>query len=213
MNKETYLEELRKSLKVLPQAERDDTVEFYREYFDDAGIENETAVIEELGSPKELAKKILVDVVDKKFSSEGQDNVEETDLHQEGQDNKKKKENSALRTFLIAVAAILALPLSPVLFALFIALLAVIFSLIIVFISFIATGIGMLIAGIAVVAVSFFMLPIGIGKVLLMTGAGLVTLGIGICFVIGFAKLLSLFCNGVAALFAKIVKNKRREDK
>ena len=67
MNKETYLQDLRKALKILPQYDRDEAVEFYEEYFDEAGVENEAKVIEELGEPKALAKKILVDVVDKKY--------------------------------------------------------------------------------------------------------------------------------------------------
>ena len=67
MTKETYLQELRKGLKILPQYDRDEAVEFYEEYFDEAGIENEAKVIEELGEPKILAKKILVDVVDRKY--------------------------------------------------------------------------------------------------------------------------------------------------
>ncbi|MCQ2483270.1 MAG: DUF1700 domain-containing protein [Clostridia bacterium] len=209
MNKESYLDELRKSLKVLPQVDRDETIEFYKEYFEDAGIENEAAVIEELGSPKELAKKILVDVVDKKFSSEEQDDAAETDFHQEGHDNKKKKENSALRTFLVVMAAILALPLSPILFALLITLFALTFAFIIVFISIIACGVVMFAVGLVVAIAALFLLPVGIGKALLMLGTGLVTLGLGILFVIGFAKLLSLFCNGVAALFAKIVHSKK----
>ncbi|MBP5186223.1 MAG: DUF1700 domain-containing protein, partial [Clostridiales bacterium] len=67
MTKETYLQELRKGLKILPHYDRDEAVEFYEEYFDEAGIENEAKVIEELGEPKILAKKILVDVVDRKY--------------------------------------------------------------------------------------------------------------------------------------------------
>ena len=41
MNKETYLQDLRKALKILPQSDRDEAIEFYEEYFEDAAIENE----------------------------------------------------------------------------------------------------------------------------------------------------------------------------
>jgi|GEM_PF-552742 len=70
MNKETYLQELRKALKVLPQQDRDEAVEFYEEYFDEAGVENEAKVIEELGEPKALGKKILIDIVDRRYAPE-----------------------------------------------------------------------------------------------------------------------------------------------
>ena len=74
MNKETYLQELRKALKVLPQQDRDEAVEFYEEYFDEAGIENEAKVIEELGEPKSLGKKILIDIVDRRYAPDSDEN-------------------------------------------------------------------------------------------------------------------------------------------
>ena len=46
MNKETYLQELRKGLKILPQFDRDEAIEFYEEYFDEAGVENDTILVD-----------------------------------------------------------------------------------------------------------------------------------------------------------------------
>ena len=52
------MEELARRLSSLPQAERDATLLFYSELFDEAGPENEFKVIEELGSPYQVAAKI-----------------------------------------------------------------------------------------------------------------------------------------------------------
>ena len=50
---------LRDKLILLSPEEREDAVQFYEEYFDEAGTENEQAVLAELGSPEALAEKIL----------------------------------------------------------------------------------------------------------------------------------------------------------
>ncbi len=59
MTRAEFIAELRGRLYTLPAEERDNAVQFYEEYFDDAGPENEQAVINELGSPENVANKIL----------------------------------------------------------------------------------------------------------------------------------------------------------
>jgi uncharacterized membrane protein len=56
MTKDEYLRELAARLSRLPQGEQDDAVSFYREYFDDAGNEQEAA--DALGPPSKLAAQI-----------------------------------------------------------------------------------------------------------------------------------------------------------
>lgn len=59
MNKEEYLNILRTELSRLPREERDNVMEYYTEYFDEAGEDKVSDVIMELGSPYELAAKIM----------------------------------------------------------------------------------------------------------------------------------------------------------
>lgn len=59
MTREEYLAELESDLISLPKEERDMAVSFYSEYFDEAGAENEQAVIEDLGKPYALARSII----------------------------------------------------------------------------------------------------------------------------------------------------------
>ena len=58
MNKEIFLNELKELLKDLPLDEREEALQYYEAYFDDAGIENEAKIIEELESPAKVAAKI-----------------------------------------------------------------------------------------------------------------------------------------------------------
>ena len=59
MTKNKYLILLDKGLRKMPESERRNAIQYYIEYFNEAGEENEQSVINELGSPKELASVIL----------------------------------------------------------------------------------------------------------------------------------------------------------
>lgn len=58
MNRDEYLKQLRSYLNNMPLDEVDNVMEYYFEYFSEAGVENEQDIIKELGTPQELAKKI-----------------------------------------------------------------------------------------------------------------------------------------------------------
>ena len=284
MNKETYLQELRKGLKILPQYDREEAIEFYEEYFDEAGVENEAKVIEELGEPKILAKKILVDVVDRKYEetmaassgnalavvpspivsgagasaapqfqqvqgteipqaqgvqaqgapvfgaqsgqytqaqgaagygAQANPNYEQSFNEQPAEDKKSKKgdQPSALKTLWIVLAAIFALPLSPVIFALLIVACVMIFVAFIVLISFLIAGISILVAGVGTSIfgiVAFFMNP---AAAMVILGSGLVCFGLGIFFIMGSLALIRLVAHGLAKGFGRIVHKKNRKNK
>ena len=59
MNKEEYIRQLKEKLKRLPKEDFERAVEYYEEYFADAGKENEAKAIEDLGSPQEAADQII----------------------------------------------------------------------------------------------------------------------------------------------------------
>ncbi len=56
MNKEEFFKRLEAGLTGLSDADRAEVLQYYMEYFEDAGPEKEAAVIEELGEPELLAK-------------------------------------------------------------------------------------------------------------------------------------------------------------
>ena len=59
MTKTDYLAALEKYLKTLPEADYKEAMDYFTEYFEEAGPENEAQVIEELGDPKDAAEEII----------------------------------------------------------------------------------------------------------------------------------------------------------
>lgn len=70
MTKEEYLLQLGKYLKHLPKEDYASAIEYFEEYFSESGDENVSAVIQELGSPKEAATELLKNLVNSKCISE-----------------------------------------------------------------------------------------------------------------------------------------------
>ena len=59
MTRTAFLAALEQLLAPLPESERKDALSYYEDYLDAAGSENEARAIAELGSPEEVARKIL----------------------------------------------------------------------------------------------------------------------------------------------------------
>uniref|UniRef100_UPI004025225D DUF1700 domain-containing protein n=1 Tax=Faecalibacterium sp. TaxID=1971605 RepID=UPI004025225D len=59
MTRTAFLAALEQFLAPLPEAERKDALSYYEDYLDAAGPENEARAIAELGTPEEVAHKIL----------------------------------------------------------------------------------------------------------------------------------------------------------
>ena len=55
MNKDQYLRKLEYLLSDLPEEERREAMEYYVEYFEEAGPEREAEVMRELGTPETVA--------------------------------------------------------------------------------------------------------------------------------------------------------------
>lgn len=62
MERAQFMEQLKKLLSDVSEAERQEALDYYESYFDDAGQENEEAVIRELGSPGKVAAIIKADL-------------------------------------------------------------------------------------------------------------------------------------------------------
>ena len=62
MSRTEYMRELDALLQGISKEEREEALQYYNDYFDDAGSENEEKVIEELGSPAKLADTICAGI-------------------------------------------------------------------------------------------------------------------------------------------------------
>ena len=118
MRKKEFLEQLERLLWDIPEQERKEALEFYENYFDDAGEENEATVIQELGSPGKVAATIKADL-DENGSEHGEyretgytdERFEEKnmpDIQSERVEQKPKR--SSLSWALILLLAIITVP-------------------------------------------------------------------------------------------------------
>ena len=62
MNKEGFMSCLEGLLADIPEAERKEAIQYYNDYFEDAGWENEESVIRSLGSPAKIAENIKAEL-------------------------------------------------------------------------------------------------------------------------------------------------------
>ncbi len=183
MNRSDFFKRLEQGLSKVSKEEREAALDYYHEYFDDAGAENEQKVIEELGSPAQIAARIRADAAVKGLNK--------------GEPPSMKKGISAVWLVILAIlAAPIALPLAIGAAALAIGLLAaligVLLALIIGVAAFFFGGIIAIAAGIAAVATS---IPAAIFSI----GVGILVLGISI--LIGI--LVVLAARGLFGSFAK----------
>ncbi|GHP14634.1 membrane protein [Lentilactobacillus fungorum] len=191
-----YIEEFRTLLGQLDQEERDEAVNFYEEYLEDGHFTSYNDCVRELGTPRQLARKVLADY-----------SIKTLENPQPNATRSQRSKNDVKTIWLILLALLstpVTIPLAIVAAALFIAGIAVTGALIIsiaaVFFAAILTGV-----------VSF---AVGIGIIINSFWTGLFYLGIGL-FVIGFLIILTPMFKAVVnglirgvTLFSKWIYNK-----
>lgn len=64
MNRAEFMRRLSDLLQDVPSAEREEAIQYYNDYIDDAGEGNEAGIIASLGTPEELAKTIKAGLAD-----------------------------------------------------------------------------------------------------------------------------------------------------
>ncbi|MCT6892212.1 MAG: DUF1700 domain-containing protein, partial [Lactobacillus sp.] len=98
MNKiiENYISELSNNLSALPYSDRQDVIEFYQEFLFDGDFKTEQDIVDDLGTPKMLARKVLAD-----YSISDKDNPQPR--------NASSKSN--LKTIWVILLGVLAAPI------------------------------------------------------------------------------------------------------
>lgn len=192
MTRTEYLAKLEHYLKRLPQADYQEAMDYFTEYFDEAGPENEAQVIAELGSPKEAASDLINRLLDEKI-------VDDT-----------KTPRKTTRTVWIAILAILGTPLSLplvfILFALLITILAVGFAVVI---TVLMLGVAFLTSGLYMLYDSWSYLSISTSTTILGLGIGLLSIGLSILAIMAAVSIAKLSGQGIIALAKHTVKKGR----
>ncbi len=203
MNKEEFLSQLEAQLSGMPENEKQEAIQYYRDYFEDAGKEQENDILASLGSPEEVAKNIREENQSGEWTERGycaehpsaDTGIVKTDAttwqdtgNQQNMGNQQnvgpepaKKEDKAG----IILAIVLAVVLSPVWIPLMGSMIGVIIGLVGAFVGFMVSGAALFLVSIPIVIGSIcFMvagLPVPVG--LMLMGAGLMIGAIGILFI------------------------------
>ena len=192
MTKVEYLAKLDKYLRKLPKEDYQEAMDYFSEYFEEAGPENEEKVIDELGTPKEAARDIINRLLDEKIIDD------------------KKTPKNRVTIIWIAILAVLAtpvaLPLALLLFAVIITILAIGVTIIAVILSL---GIAFLTSGVYMLFDSWSYLSISLSATALGLGLGLLALGLSLLAILAAGAVCKIAGHSIVNL-ARKTANKRR---
>ena len=204
MNRVEFMAELERLLADLPEDERQAAVQYYADYFADAGAENEAEVIRELGSPEKTAESIKADYYGRTFDEsrfEHKDYMEKYGQQASGQqtsgqqqagpagasvEGKKPWTSRGLKILLIVLIAIVVWPVS---LGLICAVLGILAAVVCLFAGLVIAAVCVMIAG-GVTAVTGLLMSVAYPPAALMTtGIGILLFVLGLIATVGTVKL------------------------
>ena len=194
MTKTEYMKVLSKKLRRLPKEDYERAVEYFEEYFEDAGLENEQKAIEDLGTPEEAARELIMD------------------LAEENADKPPKTVKRGMRAIWIGILGICAAPIALPLALVFIILIACAFLvvfcvLLCIVIAGVSVAAGGIISAIAGAAVLFQSFADGICNL----GFGLGCFGAGLLFTYGSILLFGWTVRKLSVFLGQITKGGRKK--
>lgn len=221
MNRMEFMRDLRIRLSDIPESEREEAIQYYEDYLNDAGVENEQEVMEALGSPEKVAENIkagLLGNASGEFTEAGYKNEKEDESDRVTVRETVNNNNNTILKIIVIVAACIIL--SPVIVPIAASAFGVIFGLIVG-----ALGIwfGLLVAGMALGIAGFAVSILGIIRLftspltgVLILGTGLLLMGIGILLTVlmvwASIKLFPPVFLGIVNLCRKPFEKRRRAE-
>lgn len=197
MDKDEFLSRLREKLKRLPPEDINDAMEYYEEYLEDAGPENEAAVIAAWGSPDTVASQVLADYA----------------VKQMGKNPSARKGLSTIWIVMLAIfASPIAIPVTAVIVIVALILVATVFIVVacvyITAVSLAAVGVLTFITGICLIIKNLSTAVFYIGAGLFCAGAGTAVFVFAVWFSKKAISLIAKMFSGIAGRFFK----RRREN-
>lgn len=196
MTKTDYMKKLAHNLRRLPKEDYDKAIEYFEEYFADAGPENEQQAIADLGSPDEAAKALIVDLAAQ--------NIKE----------KPKTMKRGLSALWIAILAVCSAPVTLPIAICILAVVAVLFICVgIVLFCVVISAVAATASGVLTLFGGIILLFRSLGDGLCNIGLGLFSTGIGILFVYGAILLFKWLIRKASVSLGKMTKGGRRNEK
>ena len=193
MTKTEFIAKLTKYLRKLPQQDYEEAIEYFMEYFEEAGPENEARVIAELGTPKEAAHEVISRLLEEKIV--------------EDKSSLRNKTTILWIAILAVLASPVALPILLFFLAMIVTLLMIIFAVIV---TALALTFALLISGVYTFFTSFSLLSVSLASTLFGGGLGLLMFGGALLLLLISFKICKLIVKLIALLIKWLIKKGRK---
>ena len=193
MTKTEYIDKLTKYLRKLPQQDYEEAIEYFMEYFEEAGPKNEARVIAELGTPKEAAHEVISRLLEEKIV--------------EDKSSLRNKTTILWIAILAVLASPVALPILLFFLAMIVTLLMIIFAVIV---TALALTFALLISGVYTFFTSFSLLSVSLASTLFGGGLGLLMFGGALLLLLISFEICKLIVKLIALLIKWLIKKGRK---
>lgn len=195
MNKTEYMETLKKKLSKLPREDYEKAIEYFEEYFAEAGPEQEKRAMEDLGSPEFASEEIIREIAINNTKEPIRD--------------VKKGLNAVWVGILAIFAAPIALPLAGAGILIVVSMLVAVFMVII---SFAMVGVVMIISVPVYLLGAALSLSSGFPVVISCIGIAFLFAGAGMAITYGSILLCRRFLTWVVKCFGYILNRGEKRD-
>lgn len=182
MNRMEFMAELERLLADMPEDERQAAVQYYADYFADAGEENEAEVIRELGSPEKVAESIKADYYGTEFK---ESDYEHKDYMADRVEKSRPWTSNTLKLILIIAIAIV---LWPVSLGIALTVLGIVAAVVCLFAGLVIAAVAVMIAGGCTVIVGIAAAS-ALPAALMTSGIGILLFVLGLIATVGTVKL------------------------
>ena len=193
MTRTEYIAKLTKYLRKLPQKDYEEALEYFMEYFEEAGPENEARVIAELGTPKEAAHEVISRLLEEKII--------------EDKSSLRNKTTILWIAILAVLASPVALPILLFFLAMIMTLLMIIFAVIV---TALALTFALLISGVYTFFTSFSLLNVSLASTLFGGGLGLLMFGGALLLLLISFEICKLIVKLITLLIKWLIKKGRK---
>ena len=195
MSREEYLNQLHKYLRKLPRQDYEDAMEYFTEYFQETDEEGAAELMKELGTPKEAARELMTNLLDKK--------IEDHQSYEADGQTRAEQKGSGKHVLWIALLVLFAAPVgAPLLVACAAVVLALVVCVLAILLCVVLLAAVLVIAGGKIIARGILAVPVSMSGFAMLTGSGLLAVGAGILEVL----LCVYLCKWSGVLIAKLVR-------
>lgn len=217
MSRVEFMRQLESLLQNISEAERVEALQYYNNYFDDAGPENEQDVIEALGNPAKVAENIKQDISGGNGVPRSSGSERAVIQYQQNMVKPCEPEKNGLPTWAVVLIVILCVFASPIILSVAAGGVSLALGLIVAWFALIfsagITAVALLVVMVILVVVGFMCISVspltGIG----LLGGGLLCGGIAILFLMLTVAMAGIvtpaIVGGIVSLFRKKEKSQK----